>query len=105
MKSNDPPDEVLEALINADRDQTVERLNTAIRDLAVCQRKLGLRGVMTTVEVSGDVLISIVADTSSGKAGYARVNRRTYKMDVLGPLPEPKKADDTDIESFIEPKK
>lgn len=99
------PDEVQKALFDAERDFVEDQMKAAMNTLAVCQQRLKLKGVISTLGENGDVSISVIADASKGKVSYARVHRTTHKLEITGALPEAKENDDTSIDKMIEPNK
>lgn len=103
-KLNDLTKEALSELRKVDHARTEELMNAAILVMALCQQKLQLRSLRSTMQPGGNVVVSTVFD-AEGKstAVYATVDRVTGKISVSGFLSEPR-SDDYDIEKTMDPK-
>jgi hypothetical protein len=84
----DVPERIIQELKTADRSRTEELFNVAIQVAALCQQKLNLRSVMSTLQSNGDAVISIVASKKSA-VPYARVHRISRKIEITRKLPAP----------------
>ena len=76
MDIRDFPAEAIKAK-TGDPAHTEELFNVAIQVAAQCQVKLNFSGLFLSKQQNGDIIVSIVADSSTGNAAYARVHRAT----------------------------
>jgi hypothetical protein len=85
---DDLPEEVRDALRDANHEHLVERLNDALHMVAICQQRLQLRSVISTLQPNGVVLISAMSD-AAGKSSscYARVDRVSRQIAIRGNRP------------------
>jgi hypothetical protein len=98
MDLNDPdfPDWVREAADNAEHDEVVRALNSALKILAVCQRHLKIRHVSSIRTARGDVAISIHGD-AAGKshAHYTEADWSEKELRIKSTLADQKDAEST----------
>ena len=84
MELKDVPREWLDVLIAEPCGDTERRFAEAIRQMALCQQKLELRSVISTVQPDGDVIISLLQGAGHTRV-YARVDRITRQITFQTP--------------------
>lgn len=94
MPSHDDLDHVADwaraAVEEAEHDKVVRAFNKALGVLAVCQRKLKVRQVISILSARGSVNVALLGDAGGGRnARYAAVDSNSTALTVLGTIPEP----------------
>jgi hypothetical protein len=88
MMFDDLPQDARNALLEANHDHVVERLNEALHVVAICQQRLRLRSVISTLQAGGEVVISTLADAAGQNSPiYARVDRVSRQIAIRGNRP------------------
>ena len=94
MPSHDDLDHVADwaraAATEAEHDKVVRAFNEALRVIALCQRKLKVRQVISILSARGGVNVALLGDAGGGRnARYATVDWNSSELTVNGTVPEP----------------
>jgi hypothetical protein len=77
------------ALKQTEHDETVRTFNDALHVIALCQRKLKIRQVISILGARGSVNVAILEDASGGRdARYATLNWDSLQQVVHGKIPQ-----------------
>jgi hypothetical protein len=78
------------AATEAEHDKVVRAFNEALRVIALCQRKLKVRQVISILSARGGVNVALLGDAGGGRnARYARIDWNSTELTVNGTVPEP----------------
>lgn len=94
MSSHDDLEHVADwaraAVAEAQHDEIVRTFHQALRIIALCQRKLKLRQVISMLSPRGGVNVALLGDAAGGRtARYATIDWDSTRLDVSGTIPEP----------------
>jgi hypothetical protein len=77
------------ALKQTEHDETVRTFNDALHVIALCQRRLKIRQVISILGARGSVNVALLGDASGGRdARYATLDWDSLKQIVHGKIPQ-----------------